>query len=110
PDTQTLIVGGYDRQINYSILYDFLKQSRVQNLILTGPAGNRIYREYRGEAPQNIIREDDMKSIVEAAFGCTGIGKTCLLSPAASSYDRYKNFEERGKIFKKWIKKTGTAG
>ncbi|MCF8231932.1 MAG: UDP-N-acetylmuramoyl-L-alanine--D-glutamate ligase [Bacteroidales bacterium] len=109
PDTQTLILGGYDRHINYSILYDFLKQSRVQNLILSGPAGNRIYEEYGDKAPQNIIREDDMKAIVEAAFGCTTKGSTCLLSPAASSYDQYKNFEERGKSFKEWIKKTGTA-
>ena len=32
-------------------------------------------------------------------------GDVCLLSPAAASYDRYKNFEERGKIFKELAKK-----
>lgn len=110
PDTDTLILGGYDRNINYEILYDFLKKNKVRNLILTGPAGKRIRDEFSEVNPyKKVIFEDNMETIVEKAYKITTPGKICLLSPAASSYDQFKNFEERGNQFKKWIKKKGTA-
>ncbi len=109
PHTDTLILGGYDREIDYKILYDFLSSRGIRNLIFTGPAGERMRKEFNPKNQrQRIFVESTMRNIVERAFEVTHPGKTCLLSPAASSYDQFKNFEERGTSFKEWIKKTGT--
>ena len=42
-----------------------------------------------------------MENAVKIAIRHTSQGSICLLSPAASSYDKYKNFEERGEDYKK---------
>lgn len=97
----TLIVGGFDRNIDYRMLVDFLKSHPVNNLICVGRAGERI-RGMLGECCRinNIISEDDYAKIVDSCYRLTPPGKVCLLSPAAASYDAFKNFEERGHIFK----------
>lgn len=100
-NVETLILGGFDRMIDYQPLYDFLENSEVKNLILMGPAGKRIQKEYQGNQLQYLL--DDMMQIVMKAHAITSSGKTCLLSPAASSYDQYKNFEERGGRFREMV-------
>jgi UDP-N-acetylmuramoylalanine--D-glutamate ligase len=47
---------------------------------------------------------NDYKEVVEIAGEVTGKGKICLLSPAAASYDMFKNFEERGNTYKKNVR------
>ena len=49
----------------------------------------------------------DMPTAVSVAQHITPVGGTILLSPAAPSYNSYKNFEERGDDFKKWSLETG---
>ncbi|MEI7500073.1 MAG: UDP-N-acetylmuramoyl-L-alanine--D-glutamate ligase [Bacteroidota bacterium] len=102
PKVDTLIAGGFDRGIDYSELAVFLCASDVRNLILLGAAGKRIGENLRKMEPNGkrifyINRFDDFCSI---AFRETLAGYACLLSPAAASYDEFKNFEERGKRFR----------
>lgn len=102
----TVILGGFDRGIDYHLLNDFLAHSEVENVAFMGPAGERILKEWKesGEKlPEHYIVENDFSKIVRFAFDYTGKGKTCLFSPAAASYDQFKNFEERGKVFKETI-------
>ena len=101
----TLIIGGYDRGIEYGILIDFLRKNPVPNLVFTGPAGKRIFNEWKpqGNLPEAYILEDDFRKIVDFIFEKTEEGRIALLSPAAASYDQFKNFEERGRIFKQYI-------
>jgi UDP-N-acetylmuramoylalanine--D-glutamate ligase len=104
----TLILGGFDRGIAYHELIVFLAHSLVQNVIFTGPAGKRILQEWKlsGEPlPQHYMESNDFTEIVNVVFNVTRQGKACLLSPAASSYDQFKNFEERGTIFKNLVQK-----
>jgi UDP-N-acetylmuramoylalanine--D-glutamate ligase len=106
PNVDTLIAGGFDRGIDYTGLGDFLNKTNIRNFILVGPAGQEI-RKHLSEAGHPgrqifvISRFDDFKPI---AFRETRAGHACVLSPAAASYDEFKNFEERGKRFRELIR------
>jgi len=103
PATDTLILGGYDRMLDYSALIDFLAQSHVRNFIFLGKAGSRMYEGFQAikKEDKNFFMAGSMQEAFEFVFRRTEKGKICLLSPAAASYDSYKNFEERGNLFKK---------
>ncbi|MBO7648798.1 MAG: UDP-N-acetylmuramoyl-L-alanine--D-glutamate ligase [Bacteroidales bacterium] len=99
---ETLILGGYDRGIEYGLLLQFFKEEPMPNIAFTGPAGKRILEEWQAcdtPMPENHILEDDFRKIVDFAFEKTSQNKIVLLSPAAASYDQFKNFEERGRVF-----------
>lgn len=102
---ETLIIGGFDRGIEYGLLIDFLHENPIANVAFTGPAGERIMNEWKSQfpLPENYILEQDFRKIVDFAFEHTQENKIVLLSPAAASYDQFKNFEERGRIFKQYI-------
>ena len=105
PGVDTLIAGGFDRGIDYSGLADFISRSDIRNLILVGAAGKRIMEyllliRHTGKKIFFISRFDEFKAI---AFRETRPGHACLLSPAAASYDEFKNFEERGKRFRELV-------
>jgi UDP-N-acetylmuramoyl-L-alanine---L-glutamate ligase len=105
-NVNTLILGGFDRGIDYSGLARFLSGSSVRNFIFTGDAGRRILHEIRDiKRPEQtlylISRFDDF---LEIAINATKPGSVCLLSPAAASYDEFLNFEMRGKRFKELVR------
>jgi UDP-N-acetylenolpyruvoylglucosamine reductase len=104
-EVNTLLLGGFDRGIDYEILYNYLEKNPVENIVFMGPAGKRMHTEWKAKygklsVTKNCIEEDDMQKIINFAIQNTQKGKICLLSPAAASYDQYTNFEERGKMFK----------
>ncbi len=100
---ETLILGGFDRGIDYNTLVEFLGTSQIRNFIFTGPAGKRIAAlfEPKKAAWQRCYTVGKFAEIANLIKEVTTPGKACLLSPAASSYDEFKNFEERGTVFKK---------
>lgn len=100
----SIILGGFDRGINYNRLCKYLIHSELNNIILIGQAGERIGEilEEKG-CDKSIYHADKMIDVVNYAFGNTTKGKVCLLSPAASSYDMFKNFEDRGNKYKELI-------
>lgn len=96
-----LLIGGYDRHIDYSPLTDYLLSHPMPHLMFTGEAGQRIVatlkdRGYQGCCHHYDTLEEAFSLIKDLAHD----GDIVLLSPAAASYDRYKNFEERGRHFK----------
>lgn len=96
-----LLLGGFDRGIDYHPLADYLKTHPVSHLLFTGKAGERMMQLIDGASSNSM---DCVYSSMEEAFAFVAAyaksGDVCLLSPAASSYDQYKNFEERGRKFK----------
>jgi len=100
----TLILGGKDRGIDYQPLVDFLPGSGVRNLIFIGEAGKRILEGLEKSSPNRTQKWFVIKSfneISDIVRSHTQQGFICLLSPAAASYDLFRNFEERGEVFKK---------
>ncbi len=101
---QTLILGGMDRGIDYSPLVEQIGEFEVKNIAFVGQAGKRIYKEMKERANNyNCLLSDDYKEIVSWCKANTQKEKICLLSPAASSYDMFTNFEHRGEVFKQLI-------
>lgn len=105
-EVSTLILGGFDRGIDYQPLVDYLNHVSVENLIFTGPAGRRIHQELMisGHYKGNVQFAGDFIQLVKLCYKYTAQGKICLLSPAAASYDMFRNFEERGDVFKKNVR------
>ena len=103
----TLILGGFDRGIDYTPLVDFLKENSIQNLVFVGAAGRRIQQMLpttHYPLPTHII-EDDYTKIVPWCAEHTPQGGVVLLSPAAASYDAFRNFEHRGDFYREQIMK-----
>ncbi|MCQ2506380.1 MAG: UDP-N-acetylmuramoyl-L-alanine--D-glutamate ligase [Lachnospiraceae bacterium] len=104
--TKTVIVGGMDRGIDYSVLESFIRKRKKLNFILSYESGSRIMSELTkqgNEKLENVYLVKDLKEASELAFKITPKGKAVVLSPAAASYGYFKNFEERGEYFKALI-------
>ena len=103
-DTDTIILGGMDRGLDYHPLVDFIRNSNITNVILLPATNNRFQQIFdEAEYHQKLIHAKDMREAIEQAYALTTPGKSCLLSPAAASYGFYKNFEERGDDYKSLI-------
>lgn len=101
---QTLILGGMDRGIDYSPLVEQIGEYEVKNIAFVGEAGRRMHKEMKEKVNDyNVLLSDDYKEIISWCASNTEKNKICLLSPAASSYDMFTNFEHRGEVFKKLI-------
>lgn len=103
-NVDTLIFGGLDRGIDYQILIDYLKKSSLSNLICmpeTGiEVGNRLMTSNK-----KIYMCDSLEEAVKTAKEVTKKDKICLLSPAAASYNQFKNFIEKGNRYQELVKK-----
>lgn len=91
-----LIAGGKDKYGDLSALMEPIRE-KVANLILIGTAADRMAKAFVGLT--EIYRADDMREAVRLAARLSGPGGAVLLSPGCSSFDMFKNYEERGQIF-----------
>lgn len=98
-EVNTLIVGGKDRGIDLKELIEFLKNSSIENIICLPKTGEFIF-EQMNSTDKKMYMVQTMPEAVNKAKEITKENTICLLSPAASSYGYFKNFEERGNIFK----------
>ena len=103
-NVNTLIVGGNDRGVNQHNLIEFLKKSKIENIICLPKTGEYIY-DGLVETNKRLEKVGTMQEAVELAKKYTKENSICLLSPAASSYGYFKNFKDRGNQFKEYVKK-----
>lgn len=95
-----LIVGGSEKGSDYSELGKIISNSNVKTLIIIGVMTERILQAVAGYSGKIITGLRTMHSIVEAAQKAAGPGDVVLLSPACASFDMFRNYKERGKLFK----------
>ncbi|WP_457748405.1 Mur ligase family protein [Sulfurimonas sp.] len=101
-NVDTLILGGYDRGVHYEALIDFLLQSEIENIILFSDTGKKIYDALHVKAKhKKLFLFNNLQECVKKAYNISR--SIVLFSPAASSFNEYKNFEERGDEFKKIV-------
>jgi len=96
-----LLAGGVDKGGDYSVLRDGIKQ-KVRRLVLFGAAKEIIARAL-GELTETVIVED-LEAAVRDAAAHARAGDVVLLSPACSSFDQFRNYAERGKVFKSLVR------
>ena len=106
-ETETLITGGFDRGLDYKDLAKAIVQSGIKTLILFPTTGARIWKEVCEETnnPPEKFEVTTMEQAVRIAFTETTPGKICLMSPAAASFNLFKNYKDRGNQFKEEVKK-----
>lgn len=107
-NAKTLIFGGMDRGIDYTDFARDLENSSLEALIGTKTTGHKIIdmMQKNGTA-KKLFKAENVEDAVKTAFENTEKGGICILSPAAPSYNEYKNFEEKGRFYKDCIKKYG---
>ena len=101
-----LLCGGFDRGVDYAPLADALASRTAPTHVLTlGPAGERIGESLGGRVTREAVATMD-EAVARAREVLSGSG-VMLFSPAAPSFDRYTNWEERSKDFTRAVSATG---
>src|SRR5213595_976242 len=95
-----LLLGGRHKGEPYTRLAPLLTV-RCRRVIAYGESGELIERDLGGKVP--LERGTTFEDVVARARGAARPGDAVLLSPACSSYDMFKNYEERGGAFRKLV-------
>ena len=95
-----LILGGRGKNAPYQPLAELIEKN-VRRLILIGEDADNIENQLKNSV--QIIRADSMADAVQKSFEFARAGDAVLLAPACASFDMFKSFEERGKVFKKAV-------
>ena len=99
-DVNTLIFGGMDRGIDYTDFCNYLKGSNVEHFVCMPTTGHTIGRTLPQERVHYV---ESLKEAVDLSKEVTSKDAICLLSPAASSYEYFKDYRDKGDHFKKYV-------
>lgn len=99
-NVNTLIFGGMDRGISYSEFIDFLNHSNIKHFICMPTTGHDIGTLLPKEKTYFV---NTLEEAAALSMKITEKNTICLLSPAASSYEYFKNYQEKGNKFKEFI-------
>ena len=93
-----LLMGGFDKGLDLQEMSTY--NSCIKKLVTFGAAGKRFKEDMHH---QNAYYEETLKDAVNKAFEISEPGDIILLSPSTSSFDEFKGYEERGRIFKQYV-------
>ncbi len=99
-----LIGGGYDKQSTYDEWIEAFG-GKVRYLVLLGETANKIAECARRHGFENIIMTESLEEAVKVCSQKAEKGDAVLLSPACASWDMFKSYEERGRMFKEFVHK-----
>jgi UDP-N-acetylmuramoylalanine--D-glutamate ligase len=101
-----LMLGGRDKDLPWEDLAKLVHQ-RVDHVVLFGEAAEKINAalgpRVPGSRPFSLTRVDKCADALMAASRLAQPGFVVLFSPGGTSYDEFKDFEERGERFKQWV-------
>jgi UDP-N-acetylmuramoylalanine--D-glutamate ligase len=98
-----LILGGKDKGSDYSVLNDLLRQ-RVKRVYTIGAAAGKIESQIKGV---EVVHAETLENAVRKANAVAEPGDVVLLAPACASFDQFKSYEHRGKMFKEIVRGLG---
>lgn len=97
-----LILGGIDKGNDYSSILDLVKE-KVKAIVCMGVDNRKIHEAF-GKHVEVMVNTGSAKEAVRASFHLANKGDVVLLSPACSSFDLFKNYEDRGRQFKEAVR------
>ncbi|EHQ91546.1 UDP-N-acetylmuramoyl-L-alanine--D-glutamate ligase [Desulfosporosinus youngiae] len=99
-----LLAGGKNKGLDF---HEFMKvaQEKVKSLVLVGQAAEEMAQAAQDEGVQRIIKVTTFEEGVEKAISEAMPGDVVLLSPACTSWDMFKNYEQRGELFKELVRR-----
>lgn len=109
---ETIIAGGFDRGLDFSLLGQYISKSKVINLILLPTTGEKIAQALYSADSKSSININFVSSLLEAvdlAYKITSKGGVCLMSPASASFNLFKDYSDRGNQFKQLVMEFGKS-
>lgn len=107
----TLFLGGLDRGYDFEPLVDKIIEKKIPVLIFFPDSGEKIYQILMKKKPKDYLPKTfktlSMNEAVKFAYRYTPKNTIALLSTASPSYSLWKNFEEKGNLFKKFVYQYG---
>jgi UDP-N-acetylmuramoylalanine--D-glutamate ligase len=95
-----LILGGKDKGSDYTVLNDLIRQ-RVKRIYTIGAAAAKIESQVKGA---EVVHAETLENAIRKAHATAQSGDIVLLAPACASFDQFKSYEHRGKMFKEIVK------
>ena len=95
------IAGGTDKGNDYTPLKEFAR-AKVHTLVCMGLDNEKLVREFTGVVPE-VVSTSSLDEAMTAAKRAARSGDAVLLSPACASFDLFRNYENRGELFKAWV-------
>jgi len=95
-----LILGGKDKGSDYTVLNDLLRK-RVKRVYTIGAAAAKIESQIKGP---EIVHAETLENAIRKANAVAQPGDVVLLAPACASFDQFKSYEHRGKMFKEIVR------
>jgi len=96
-----VILGGKDKDSDYTVLRDLVRQ-KARAVLLIGAAADKIAGQLGGAAP--LLEAGTIGRAVGLAAARARPGDTVLLAPACASFDQFENYEHRGRVFKELVR------
>ena len=111
-NVDTIFLGGQDRGLDYTQMAETIADSHIRNIVLFPETGKRMMEMIllKCKRPLNHLETSSMEEAVKFAYTNTEKGKICLLATGAPSYTLWKDFEEKGDEFQKWVMMVGKKG
>ncbi|MBX5466332.1 MAG: UDP-N-acetylmuramoyl-L-alanine--D-glutamate ligase [Firmicutes bacterium] len=97
-----LIAGGYDKHLDYTPLAEAVAKSTVRAVVLIGATREKIATVLDPLGVQ-VFRAESLEGAAALAAAEARAGEVVLLSPASASYDMFRDFQERGERFRRWV-------
>lgn len=104
-NVDVILIGGMDRGIAYDELEQYLYDHQNIKTVFMYGTGRRIHEEMKASNRdrEGLYEVENLKEAVKLGMSLVQPHHILLLSPAASSYDHFKNFEERGDVFRRLV-------
>ncbi len=98
-----LLAGGYDKHTDFAPFAREIKKSRIHTVVVLGDTMEQIAEALAAEGFEGIVRAEGFEEAVLKARSLAKEGENVLLSPACASFDMFKDYEERGRVFKQIV-------